>query len=36
MDECHHASGKHPYACIMTVSLRLYSLHVSILTVLCV
>ena len=20
MDECHHARGKHPYACIMTVS----------------
>ena len=21
LDECHHARGKHPYACIMTVSI---------------
>lgn len=25
VDECHHAGGKHPYACIMRVSMKGYS-----------
>jgi ERCC4-related helicase len=29
IDECHHARGKHPYACIMTVSYLILFLSVS-------